>query len=59
MTENQLREERRALLTWFARHEVSDAPAQWQRNIDRLKQTNHELFKLTNNPIYKSRTHDQ
>lgn len=59
MTENQLREERRALLTWFARHEVSDAPAHWQRNIDRLKQVNHELFQLTNNPIYKSRTDDQ
>ena len=56
MTETQLREERRALLTWFSRHEVSDAPRHWQRNIDRLKQVNYELFQLTGNPIYQPRT---
>lgn len=56
MTENQLREERRALMTWFARNDSTKCPAHWQRNIDRFKEVSHELHRMTGNPIYKSRT---
>ena len=56
MTENQLREERRALLTWFARNEATKCPGQWQRNKERLNEVCHELLTLTGNPIYEPRT---
>jgi hypothetical protein len=56
MTENQLREERRALLTWFARNEATKCPGQWQRNKERLNEVSHELLTLTGNPIYEPRT---
>jgi hypothetical protein len=56
MTESQLREERRALLTWFTRNAATKCPAHWQRNIDRLKEVSFKLHQMTGNPIFKSRT---
>jgi len=56
MTESQLREERRALLTWFTRNAATKCPAHWQRNIDRLKEVSFNLHQMTGNPIFKSRT---
>jgi len=55
MTEKQLRDERRALLTWFARHENKNAPAHWQRNVERLREVNHDLYLITKNPIFENR----
>jgi len=55
MTETQLREERRALLTWFATRCEKNHSAQWAANVDRLRKVNGALYELNGNPIYKPR----
>ena len=55
MTEKQLREERRALLTWFATRCEKNHSAQWAANVDRLSKVSGALYELTRNPIYKPR----